>query len=301
VFAPSLTLGLTGQRWFADEPAYQLDTLGGRLTLTRDLGGRDVVAGRGARSSVSASLNYAAEEFVIATDVLADLSLRDQLIATGLDPRTGSGRGRLTALSIDFSRSTTANVLDSRRGYVLQGHVERAGGLLGGDYDYNEATLEGRVYLTLARFGVLANRLRVGSIDGRGNDETDVPFYKRYFLGGSNSLRGWGRFQVAPLSGSGLPIGGHSFLEWSSEVRTAPLGKLALVAFFDAGNVWTEAWKINLSDMRYDAGPGIRYDTPIGPLRVDLAYQLKLIPGLLVEGLPQTRRWRLHLSIGQAF
>ena len=301
VFAPSLALGLSGQRWFADEPAYQLDTLGGRLTMTRDLGQRDAVAGRGARSSVSASLNYEAEEFVIATDVLADLSVRDQLIATGLDPRTGAGRGRLTAMAIDFSRSTTSSVLDSRRGYVLQAHVERAGGLLGGDYDYNEATLEGRHYQTLAGFGVLANRMRAGSIDGRGSDVTDVPFFKRYFLGGSSGLRGWGRFQVAPLSGSGLPIGGHSFLELSSELRTVPFGKLALVAFIDAGNVWTDAWRITLSDLRYDVGPGLRYATPIGPLRVDVAYQLNPIPELLVEGLPQTRRWRLHFSIGQAF
>ena len=50
-----------------------------------------------------------------------------------------------------------------------------------------------------------------------------------------------------------------------------------------------------------DAGLGIRYTTPVGPLRFDFGYQLNPIEGLLVNGAPQTRQWRLHFSIGQAF
>jgi outer membrane translocation and assembly module TamA len=56
-----------------------------------------------------------------------------------------------------------------------------------------------------------------------------------------------------------------------------------------------------LSDMRYDVGPGLRYQTPIGPIRVDLGYQLNPIPGLLVNGKADARRFRFHFSIGQAF
>ena len=64
-----------------------------------------------------------------------------------------------------------------------------------------------------------------------------VPFFKRYFLGGSNSLRGWGRFEVSPLSAFGLPIGGLSLLEMSTEFRAPLFGKVSLVAFVDAGSV----------------------------------------------------------------
>ena len=53
--------------------------------------------------------------------------------------------------------------------------------------------------------------------------------------------------------------------------------------------------------MRYDVGPGLRYQTPIGPIRVDLGYQLNPIPGLLVNGKPEARQFRFHFSIGQAF
>ena len=53
--------------------------------------------------------------------------------------------------------------------------------------------------------------------------------------------------------------------------------------------------------MRYDVGPGLRYNTPIGPLRFDLGYQLNPIPGLIVNGEPEKRHFRFHFSIGQAF
>ena len=170
-----------------------------------------------------------------------------------------------------------------------------------GDYTYWEYTIEGRHYQTLGRLGVLATRARFGTIDGLGAEETSVPFFKRYFLGGSNSLRGWGRYEVAPLSGSGLPLGGHSLIELSSEIRVPLFGRVGMVAFVDAGDVRPESWSLGLDHLRYDVGPGVRYLSPVGPLRIDLAYQLNPIPGLLVEGEPQARRWRIHFAIGQTF
>jgi outer membrane translocation and assembly module TamA len=103
------------------------------------------------------------------------------------------------------------------------------------------------------------------------------------------------------LSGFGLPIGGHSFVDFSTEVRMPLWGKLGGVIFLDGGNVWTLPWDFDLNDLRYDAGPGLRYDTPIGPIRVDVGIQLNKIPGLLVNGEPEPRHYRIHFSIGQAF
>jgi outer membrane translocation and assembly module TamA len=78
-------------------------------------------------------------------------------------------------------------------------------------------------------------------------------------------------------------------------------GNLTGVAFVDAGNVWAKKWGFDFRDMRYDVGPGLRYNTPVGPIRVDVGYQLNPIPGLLVNGKPEQRRFRIHFSIGQAF
>jgi outer membrane translocation and assembly module TamA len=127
-----------------------------------------------------------------------------------------------------------------------------------------------------------------------------VPFFRRYFIGGAQSLRGWGRFEVSPLV-NGVTVGGHSVLESSAELRAPVWGNLSAVLFLDAGNVWQNAWNINLGDLRYDVGTGVRYLTPIGPLRADVGYQLNPIPGLLVDGKPESRHFRVHFSIGQAF
>jgi len=98
-----------------------------------------------------------------------------------------------------------------------------------------------------------------------------------------------------------VPIGGDSMFAFSEEIRTALRGKLGLVLFLDGGNVWTDSGGFQLNDLRYAVGPGLRYQTPIGPIRFDFGYQLNPIPGLLVNGEPQTRRWRVHFSIGQAY
>jgi outer membrane translocation and assembly module TamA len=106
---------------------------------------------------------------------------------------------------------------------------------------------------------------------------------------------------VSPLSENGLPLGGDSMFAFSEELRAVVRGNLGAVLFLDAGNVWAESWSVNLKDLRYAVGPGLRYQTPVGPIRFDVGYQLNPIPGLLVNGELQSRRWRLHFSIGQAY
>ena len=302
LFSPAYSLGLTGQVWHADEPAFDLDTRGGRVTITRQFAraGGPVL---GRRPTMTLSLTYANEweSFAISNEALTDLTFRDELIALGLDPRFGTGTGQRSALLLDASRNMTDNLVDAKRGYLASVHLEKAGGPLGGTYDYYELTGEGRYYLNVANKAVLAAQVRGGSIAADGDIDELVPFQKRYFLGGASNLRGWGRFEVSPLSGAGLPIGGTTFMNFSLELRVPVWSALGGVIFLDGGNVWTDAWDFNVSDLRYDVGPGLRYTTPIGPLRVDLGYQLNPLPGLLVNGEEQTRRFRFHFSFGQAF
>jgi outer membrane protein insertion porin family/translocation and assembly module TamA len=279
-----------------------LDTNGGRFTITREFAraGGPIL---NARPATTLALTYAneLEDYRISDATLQDLTQRDELIALGLDPRYGTGHGQRSALSIDAGRNTTDNLLDAKHGYMTSVHLEQAGRWLRGSYDYYELTGEGRYYLPIGNRAVVAVKATAGSIDAFGSQDVKVPFFKRYFLGGATSLRGWGRFDVAPLSGSGLPLGGHSFMNFSTELRMPVWSKLGGVLFLDGGNVWANPWDINLNDLHYDVGPGLRYMTPIGPIRVDLGYQLKRIPGLLVNGKPEPRRFRLHFSIGQAF
>ena len=181
--------------------------------------------------------------------------------------------------------------------------VEQAGRIVPGTFNYYAVSADGRHYLPIGDGEriVVATRLQAGSIPPVGNDLTNVPFSKKYFLGGATSIRGWGRYEISPLSDSGLPIGGDSMLAFSEELRAGIRGKLGAVLFFDGGNVWADSWGIRFGDLRYAVGPGLRYQTPVGPVRFDVGYQLNPIPGLLVNGQPQQRRLRIHFSIGQAF
>lgn len=301
-FGPRLSVGVSGQYWHADEPAFVLDTVGGRVSVTRQFArsGGPVLA---SRPSTTAAVTYANEweEYVITEEALDDPTFRDDLIALGLDPETGAGRGQRSAISFDLGRNTTENLLDARHGHVIGLHVEQAGKWLQGSWNYYEITTEARYYLSIADRAVVAFKARAGSIDGLGNQDANVPFHKRYFLGGATNLRGWGRFEVAPLTGEGLPIGGATRFDFSTEVRVPIWGRLGSVIFLDGGNVWESPWDFNLNDLRYDAGPGLRYNTPIGPIRVDLGFQLNRIAGLKVNGEEETRRYRFHFSIGHAF
>jgi outer membrane protein assembly complex protein YaeT len=291
-FHPRLSLDFQGQAWQASEPVYSQSSLGGRAVVRDQLSEQQFW-------SVSLINEY--QRSTIDSEALADFTVRDELIALGLDPETGETRGRVAAVAVDVGRNTANNVLDARRGYVLNAHLEQAGEWMWGTYRYTAATFDARHYQAVGRLFVLANRLAIGSIDPAGDDTTNVPFHKRFFLGGSTSVRGWGRFEIAPLSSQGFPIGGLTMLDGALEVRAPVWGNLGGVVFLDYGNVWPDAWQFDLGDLRYAVGPGLRYRTPVGPIRVDLGYQLNPVDTLLVNGEPQKRRWRVHFSIGQAF
>ncbi|HJR59578.1 MAG TPA: BamA/TamA family outer membrane protein [Vicinamibacterales bacterium] len=301
LFSPRYSLGLSAQAWHTAEPAFTLDTRGGRMTVTRQFvsGGRPLFGGR---PSTTFALTYANEHesYEVSDEALQDPSFRDTLISLGLDPRTGRGSGQRSALMLDATRNTTDNLLDAKHGYFASLRLEKAGTFLGGSFDYYELTGEGRFYQNLGDVMVIAAQVRGGSIDADGSPDVQVPFFKRYFLGGATTLRGWGRFEVAPLV-EGLPIGGTTFMNFSTEARFPVWSQLGGVIFLDGGNVWDESWGFDLGDLRYNTGAGLRYNTRIGPIRADVGYQLNPIDGLLVDGKQEPRRFRFHFSIGQAF
>lgn len=292
LFTSHFSMRAQGQRWYTFAPAYSLVTSGGTVTLTHQ-----------EREETSWSIAATDERDTsrIANDALNDPLLRDDLIALGLNPVTGQQSGDRVALGFDIQHNTAGNLLNATRGYFVSAHVEQAGEWLPGAFNYVLLSGEARHYLSVGSGFVWANRVQAGDIQPQGGRDANIPFSKRYLLGGATSIRGWGRYEVSPLSESGLPIGGDSMLVVSSELRTPLLGKLGGVAFTDFGNVWANPAAVDLSDLRYSVGAGLRYQTPVGPVRFDFGYQLNPIPGLVVDGQPDFRRWRLHFSIGQAF
>ena len=290
-FRPHLSLGAEAQQWYTYTPAYHSVVSGGKLTLTHR---------SNEHTSWAASITSEHDSSAIAPEVRDDPKQRNNLIALGFDPATLEQNGNLNALGFDMQHSTADNLLNAHRGFQVAVHVEEAGRLVPGSFNYYAASADGRHYLPFGDSIVLASRLQIGNIHPVGNEPTNVPFGKKYFLGGATSIRGWGRYEVSPLS-EGLPIGGNSMIAFSEELRATIRGNVGGVLFLDAGNVWADSFGFKLGELRYAIGPGLRYQTPVGPIRVDFGYQLNPTPDLLVNGRTQTRRFRLHFSIGQAF
>jgi outer membrane protein assembly complex protein YaeT len=291
-FAPRFSFGADAQQWYTYTPAYNSVITGAKIAVTHRAS---------VNTSWAASITREHNVSTISDEALTDPSLRNALIALGLDPTTNEQNGTLNAVGFEAQRSTADNILNAHRGYQIAVHAEQAGGIAPGSFNYATVSADTRHYLPFGDTMVFASRLQVGSIRPAGNDQAHIPFSKRYLLGGATSIRGWGRYEVSPLSDSGLPIGGDAMLAMSGELRAALRGNVGGVLFLDAGNVWADPFGFTLGDLRYAVGTGLRYQTPVGPIRFDVGYQLNPTPSLLVNGSPQTRRFRLHFSIGQAF
>jgi outer membrane protein assembly factor BamA len=139
----------------------------------------------------------------------------------------------------------------------------------------------------------------------------DVPVSQRFFAGGGTTVRGFpldrlGVFDpdCVPCSvlnpTTGLSVGGNAVIVLNAELRrslTRISDKLAVVAFLDGGNVFPSVTDLDLGRIRGGTGFGVRYDSPFGPLRLDVGFKLNR----LVLGERRESAWEYHLSIGEAF
>lgn len=165
-------------------------------------------------------------------------------------------------------------------------------------YDFLNSTsfvkmrAEGSTYRAVDEAGrfVLAARATLGSVVGA--DLADIPADRRFYAGGGGSVRGYAYQGIGPKDAFGDPIGGRSLAEASLEMRIGVTDTIGIVPFIDAGTV-SEAEFPDFSDFKTGAGLGLRYITPFGPLRVDVAVPLN--PD------PDDPSFGLYAGIGQAF
>lgn len=184
--------------------------------------------------------------------------------------------------------------LNPQKGWRLLQNMEWASTGLGSQVDYFKLTMEGRGYFPTFDFGVLAAKLKWGGIEPLENT-TEVPIFKRFFSGGSDSVRGYPYQRLGPLDRFGNAIGGMELLEGSLEWRFPIRKPFEGVIFCDFGNVAPDIDRFSWNDTRYTAGIGFRYMTLIGPIRFDVGYELN--PPEQNFFTP----YQFHFSIGQAF
>lgn len=156
----------------------------------------------------------------------------------------------------------------------------------------SEATGTGYVPFDDGRRFVLAGRLRVGSIAGQPRD--DVPANKRFYAGGGESIRGYKFQEVGPIDDDNDPLGGRSLFETSLELRTRVWGNLGVVSFVEGGNVFEASYPDFADPPRWAAGGGLRYFTPIGPVRLDVAFPLNRRDDI-------DDPFQFYIALGEAF
>jgi outer membrane translocation and assembly module TamA len=153
-----------------------------------------------------------------------------------------------------------------------------------------------------ARIGLATGFPRTVTRDGETTVVEELPASERFFAGGDTTVRGFTLDRLGTsetIDPDDFPTGGHGLIVLNVEARIPLRGELGAVAFVDGGNVWQTVTKIDLSQMRGAVGFGLRYRSPVGPIRVDLGFKLDRRP--LKKTGELERPTALHISLGQAF
>lgn len=211
--------------------------------------------------------------------------------------------GAIASVSYRFVRDTRPDPFEPRRGSFLTTNVELASSALGGGADFIKTFVQASRLQPLGGRLLLAASARLGLAYGYRGEDT-LPFSERFFAGGANSLRGFGRNLAGPVSLSPdpqdptrtllIPLGGNLLMVNNVELRVPLWKAIAGAAFFDYGNVFETAGKFRFSDLRTSLGVGLRYRTAVGPFRIDFGYNPD--PRFSYED-----KTIIHVSFGHAF
>ncbi|MGA1864395.1 MAG: outer membrane protein assembly factor BamA [bacterium] len=185
------------------------------------------------------------------------------------------------------------NFLDPYKGVYTNINWDHAGRWIMGDQDFYKIKAECRTFFPLNSRLVMALSVRGGYIGIYGKT-SKVPIQERFFAGGGTTVRGFKEDSIGPKDDdTGLPLGGRVFWINNLEFRYPVYKSIKAVIFYDTGNVWDSRKEDNFPDLRQGAGIGVRWITPIGPVRLDY--------GRAIDRKPGESLGRFYLSVGHAF
>jgi len=201
-----------------------------------------------------------------------------------------TNEGLTNSLMPTFTYDTRDNVFDPTSGWYHSLSIEKAGGFLRGDYNFTKYNLTLRTYLStdffkdifnIGGFKKITDNLSKGVLAFRamgGMADTDLPSFAEYQVGGMNTIRGYDSGEFS----------GDKSLVFNAEYRFPLAENFQAVLFVDWGQTWDIEESIDIADLKFGRGVGVRFDTPIGPIRLDY--------GINEEGIGKT-----YFSIGHTF
>jgi outer membrane protein insertion porin family len=216
---------------------------------------------------------------------------------------------RLSTITGSFIRDTRDNPLDAHRGIYESFEVDLNPSALGSNTNFARFLGQTAYYKSIFSQNVVwANSVRLGVEQAFAG--AHIPLSESFFSGGGSTLRGF------PLNGAGpqrsipvcgnpgdpstcaqitVPVGGPQLLIVNTELRfpTSLLSKLGGVAFYDGGNVFNSVGLGDIGSYSNTVGLGVRYATPVGPIRFDIGRNLNPVNGV--------SPWQYFITLGQAF
>jgi len=258
--------------------------------------------------------------FAYRRNTISGLRIEDSLIPVFTRP------GRVGIISTTLIQDHRDNPIDSRRGYYNTIDLGLASKAFASQTDYGRVLARNSSYHRVWRDVTFARSVAVGWLSNlRDGGPQAIPLPERFFSGGASTHRGFPDNQAGPRDlRTGFPLGGSALVTNNLELRFPLLGdSVGGVLFHDAGNVYSGLKEIsvrvkqrNVADFDYmvhAVGLGIRYRTPVGPVRVDFAYGINpprfeferrdgfvpVVPQVLVS--QRINPFQFHFSLGQTF
>ena len=288
-FNTDIKADLTGFYNHRDEPSFTREDIGMAFALTKRL-----------TDNVLSTAGY----MFRSTDISDVDEFNDQ----------SEGAYNYTSIKGQLTYDTRNDLFFPTSGQRLFGSAEHADELFGGSINLTRLTGGVRQFFSLARYTVLGFRYTSGLLlPGQG--EVTLPLSERFFNGGENTVRSFNESELGPRDPSGDPVGGYGYNVFNLELRQRLIGNLIGTVFVDYGNVAPNRSRLErglqpydsrsdvisdtfddfFKDFRPGVGFGLQYLLPVGPARVDFAFN------------PDQRSDRdeeffvMHFSIGTAF
>jgi outer membrane protein insertion porin family len=251
-----LSLGVDIYKWEREYDEYTKDSWGGDVTLGFPVGFDEYTIG---------SITYKYDDANI-TDVAdtAAVVVRDMI-----------GKNVTSSVILGLKRDSRDRLWDTHKGSINSMSFEYGGGVFGGDLYFNKYQARSAWYFPFPWDTVFLLQGRWGYVVKRSGGK--LPVFEKFTLGGINTVRGFDYGSISPRDpATGDKIGGEKMMVYNFEYRF-PLQKeqgVVGVLFFDAGNVFTKEEDWTFSGIRRSVGGGIRWYSPVGPLRVEYGFNL---------------------------
>ncbi|KQV35890.1 hypothetical protein ASE37_10035 [Rhizobium sp. Root268] len=215
-----------------------------------------------------------------------------ELSWANIDDAFGKNEYLTAALPFEYVRDTRDNKLNPTEGYRASINAKPSYEIDGQTFFSSfEGSISGYYGLGEENKTVLAARLGAGTIVG-GDGLVDIPANRRFYLGGGGTVRGYSYQEISPRNADDDLLGGRSYVNATVEARIGITDTIGIVPFVDVGTVSAKSAP-DFSDIKAGAGVGVRYLTPFGPIRLDVAVPLNPYPGGTSYGI--------YAGIGQSF